>query len=159
MTMLTQAEIYAAYREKVLSYLTGKRVSREDAEDVCEDIFEQVFRSLPRYDAKKASLSTWIYQITRFTLIDYLRTNHPGEPLGEDLPSGETLEGKLIRKETLETLASALKALDPELRGIVLLRYYKGLTLAEISRVTGVSYGMVKVKHKKALSILRTQLE
>ena len=49
MTALTQGEIYAAYREKVLSYLSGKMESPEDAEDLCEEVFEQVSRSLPRF--------------------------------------------------------------------------------------------------------------
>ena len=159
MTELTQAEIYAEYREKVLDYLKSRTESHEDAEDICEDVFEQVFRSLPRYDAKKASLSTWIYQITRFTLIDYIRTKRPSKPLTEEFASEEDLDASLIREETLETLALALKGLDRELRDIVILRYYRKKTLTEISRLTGISYGMVRSKHNRALAILRSQLE
>ena len=157
--MLTPPEIYAQYREKVLSYLEGRTERPEDAEDICEDVFEQVFRSLPRYDAEKASLSTWIYQITRFTLIDYMRTKRPHVPLTEELAYEADLDANLIRAETLETLASALKNLDRELREIVILRYYRKKTLTEIARVTGISYGMVRVKHNRALSLLRTALK
>lgn len=53
MTALTQGEIYAAYREKVLSYLSGKMESPEDAEDLCEEVFEQVCRSLPRFEENR----------------------------------------------------------------------------------------------------------
>ena len=159
MTGLTRDGLYTAYREKVLSYLMGRTESREDAEDLCEDVFEQVFRSLPRFDESKASLSTWIYQITRFTLIDYLRTRLPSEPLTEELASEEDLDASLIREEILEKLALALKGLNRELRDIVILRYYRKKTLTEISRLTGISYGMVRVKHNRALAILRSQLE
>ena len=159
MTELTQAEIYAEYRDKVLAYLEGRTENHEDAEDICADVFEQVFQSLPRYDAKKASLSTWIYQITRFTLIDYIRTKRPSEPLTEELASEEDLDASLIREEILEKLALALKGLNRELRDIVILRYYRKKTLTEISRLTGISYGMVRVKHNRALAILRSQLE
>ena len=157
--MLSQAEIYAQYREKVLSYLEGRVESREDAEDICEDVFAQVFRSLPRYDAEKASLSTWIYQITRFTLIDYIRTKHASEPLPEEFESEDDLDASLIREETLEKLAAALNKLDREQRDIVILRYYRKKTLTEISRMTGISYGMVRAKHNRALSVLRSELE
>ena len=157
MTALTQGEIYAAYREKVLSYLSGKMESPEDAEDLCEEVFEQVCRSLPRFEGK-SSLSTWIYRITRYTLIDYYRTKRTAEPLTEELAAPDDLEEDFIRRETLERLAFALKALQPEERDIIVLRYYREKTLTEISRLTGISYGMVKVKHKKTLETLRSQL-
>lgn len=158
MTELSKAEI-AAYREKVLAYLTGRTACREDAEDLCEEVFAEVLRSLPRYDAKKASLSTWIYQITRFTLIDYFRTKRPSEPLTEDFAASDDLENDFLRRETLQRLASALQTLGQEERDIIVLRYYKGQTLTEISRRTGIGYGMVKVKHQKALRALRERLE
>ena len=158
MTELTGAEL-AAYREKILSYLTGRTASREDAEDLCEEVIAEVLRSLPRYDAEKASLSTWIYQITRFTLIDYLRKKRPNEPLTEDLAAADDLEESLLQRETLERLAAALQTLSQEERDIIILRYYSGRSLTEISRLTGVGYGMVKVKHKKALHALRARLE
>lgn len=159
MTGLNQAELYAAYREKVLAYLTGRTACREDAEDLCAEVFAEVLRCLPRYDPAKASLSTWIYQITRFTLIDYLRTRHPNEPLSEDIAAADNIAEDFLRRETLERLAAALQALEPEERDIIVLRYYKGLTLTEISRLTGISYGMVKVKHSRALNTLRERLE
>ena len=159
MTGLTGAEIYAAYRDKVFAYLMGRTENRETAEELCGEVFTEVFRSLPRYDAGRASLSTWIYQITRFTLIDYLRTRHPSEPLTEDIALAGDLAEDYLRRETLERLASALKTLKREERDIIVLRYYKGQTLTEISRLTGISYGMVKVKHNRALRALRAQLE
>ena len=159
MNELPGDKLYAAYRSKVLSYLMGRTACREDAEDLCEEVFAEVLRCLPRYDPKKASLSTWIYQITRFTLIDYLRTRHPNDPLGEDIEAGDDIAEDFIRRETLERLASALNALGQEERDIIVLRYYKGLPLTEIARLTGISYGMVKVKHARALNALRARLE
>ena len=156
---MTYEEVYASYREKLLSYLTYKTGRIEDAEDLCEDVFEQVGRSLSRYDAKKSSLSTWIYTIARFTLIDYLRTKRSAEPLAEEPGSGEGPDALLIREETLEKLASALQTLDQDLKVIIVLRYYEKKTLTDISRITGISYGMVRVKHKRALAILRSKLE
>ena len=155
---MTAAEIYAAYRDKVLAYLSARTNSREDAEDLCAEVFAKVLRSLPKYDPEKASLSTWIYQITRFTFIDYLRKRRPNEPLNEELAAAGDISEDYVKKETLERLASALTALTREERDIIVLRYYKGLSLTEISGLTGISYGMVKVKHKNALRALRDRL-
>ena len=159
MNELSGTAFYTAYREKVLAYMTGRAACREDAEDLCEEVFAEVLRCLPRYDPEKASLSTWIYQITRFTLIDYLRTRHPNEPLREDIAASDNIAEDLLRRETLERLAFALQALSQEERDIIVLRYDKGLSLTDISRLTGISYGMVKVKHAKALQALREKLE
>ena len=157
--MLNEAEIYAAYREKVLAYLKGRIESGQDAEDLCADVFAEVLRCLPQYDPEKASLSTWIYQITRFTFIDYLRKRHTNEPLDEDIAEADDLETAYINKETLDRLTSVLLTLKRDERDIIVLRYYKGMSLTDISRLTGISYGMVKVKHNKALRALRAQLE
>ena len=159
MTELSTDKLYAVYRDKVLAYLTGRTACREDAEDLCADVFTEVFRCLPRYDPNKASLSTWIYQITRFTLIDYLRKKRPTSPSSEDIAAEKDLAEDFIRRETLERLASALNALNQEERNIIVLRYYKGLSLTEIARLTGIGYGMVKVKHTRALNALRIRLE
>ena len=156
---MTYEEIYASYQKRVLAYLIDKTGSPEHAEDLCEDIFEQIGRSLPRYDAEKASLPTWIYRITRFTLIDDIRTRHDTQPLDEELGYDAGYDEALIKEETLEKLASALRTLDEELRNLIILRYYKRKTLTEISRMTGISYGMVRVKHARALAILRAKLE
>ena len=158
MNELTPEALYDAYRDKVLAYLTGRTDSREDADDLCHDVFEQVFRSLDTYDPSKASVSTWIYQITRFTLIDYIRTKHPGEPLSEGIQAADDTEEELIRRETLKRLAAALRSLDEDERDIVILRYYNGYSLTDISCMTGISYGMVKVKHKKALKKIGAKL-
>ena len=155
---MSEAEIYAAYREKVLAYLTGRTDSREDAEDLCAEVFAEVLRCLPRYDPEKASLSTWIYQITRFTFIDYLRKKRPTEPLDAELPGANDPSENYLHKETLGRLALALQTLTQDERDIIVLHYYKGLPLTEVSRLTGISYGMVKVKRNKALNALRVKL-
>ena len=158
MAELTPEALYDAYKDKVLAYLTSRTDSREDAADLCHDVFEQVFRSMARYDPSRSSVSTWIYQITRFTLIDYIRTKHPGERLTGDIAAEDAIEEEFIKKEMLERLAAALDALEQEERDILILRYYKGYSLTDISLITGISYGMVKVKHKKALKKIGAEL-
>ena len=91
-------------------------------------------------------------------MIDYIRTKHPSEPLTEEMLTEDDTEEKFINRETLERLAAALTALAREERDIIVLRYYEGYSLTDISRLTGISYGMVKVKHKKALGRISTYL-
>ena len=56
----------------------------------------------------------------------------------------------------LDTLADALMTLKTRERDLILLHYYKGLTLKEVAEKMGMSYINAKVIHKKALSGLKT---
>ena len=60
--------------------------------------------------------------------------------------------------DALAELAKALKKLPQEQRDIVIMRYYDGYSLTEISDMLHISYGMTKVKHKSALDTLRNIL-
>ena len=159
MTKPTEDTLYREYRDKVLAYLKSRLESVEDANDLCHDVFLKVFRSLPRYDETKSSISTWIFRITRFTLIDYIRTKHPGSQLAENIPSGDDLEESFIQGETLQCLVAALAELEQAERDIIIMRYYNGYSLTDISGIIGISYGMVKVKHRKALKKISAKLE
>ena len=159
MTETKQAELYAAWRDKVFSYIIGKVESREDAEDLCSQVFEKVYRALAGYDETKASLSTWIYTITRNTLTDYYRTLHVTEPISENIRAPDDVEEQYIKEETLTHLASLLKVMKQPERDVIILRYYKGYSLAYISKVTGWGYGAVKAAHRRALNMLRLALD
>ena len=155
--MMDRQELYSAYRDKVLNYLSARVENRQDAEDLCSDVFEQVLRSMPRYDPEKATLSTWIFTIARYTLINHFRRGGRTVPL-EELPDPEDPETALLREETLSRLAEVLAGMEQDQRDIIVLRYYRGDSLTRISQLIGISYGMVKVKHKKALETLRRRL-
>lgn len=151
-------QIYRDFYPKVRSYVGGKVNNPEDAEDLCADVFTKVYEKLPSFDASKASLSTWIYTITRNRVIDYFRSRRPFAELGDDSAVTEGPENALINSETLHLLAAALKELPEEQRDIVLLRYAKRHTLQSISTLMGLSYGAVKLRHADALRTLRSRL-
>ena len=81
--------LYTAYSEKVRGYVFGKVANRHDAEDLVSDVFLKAYEKYPTFDADRASVSTWLYTITRNTVIDYFRTHRPGVELPEDLPDVE----------------------------------------------------------------------
>ena len=155
MTAQEQERIYGEYRSKVLSYIRNRVNSREDAEDLCEDVFVKAFRTEASYDASKASCGTWIYAITRNTVIDYFRKLHPTEELPEDLASDELPEDTVLQSELQDMLATALLKLDEQLRDIIVLCYYDRLPLTKVAEKLHLSYGAVKLRHQKALAQLK----
>jgi len=158
MSEITVEKLYTEYRKKVFGYISNKISSREDAEDLTSDVFLKVQQSIDKFDPSKASPSTWIYSITRNVVIDYFRTRRVTEEIPEDIRSDELVEDQYIQDETLSELAEALECLNEEERAIIVLHYSDGLPLTEIANRLDISYGMVKIRHNKALSLLKKKL-
>ena len=70
-------QIYPDYHGKIMGYIRARVTRWADAEDLCSDVFEKIQRKLEDFDDTKASVSTWIFTITRNTVIDYFRRNKP----------------------------------------------------------------------------------
>ena len=152
-------QIYSEYRSRVLGYIYARLRSTAEAEDLCEDVFEKIQLKLDSYDPGKASLSTWIYSITRNYVIDYYRKNRQFSELDENLTTESSVDVELINDETLNELAEALIALPAQLREIIVLRYYDGMPLTEIGKKLSLSYGAIKLRHAKALELLRQGMD
>lgn len=148
-------QLYTDYYKKVMGYISARIRNRADAEDLCSDVFEKIQRKLPDFDSEKASVSTWIFTITRNTVIDHYRRNKESGELDENLAGDFVVDESLLRTEALSSLASSLKKLPQELRDIIVLRYYDGKTLTEIAPMMGLSYGAVKLRHQNALVMLK----
>lgn len=151
--------LYTAYSEKVRGYVFGKVANRHDAEDLVSDVFLKAYEKYPTFDADRASVSTWLYTITRNTVIDYFRTHRPGVELPDDLPDAAGIDDGLLQRESLQALGEALNRLDERLRALIVLRYGKGLSLKDTAARPGVSYAYVKILHSNALKTLRECFE
>ena len=155
MTSLDVGKIYADYHGKVMRYIMTRVQRRAEAEDLCEDVFEKVLKKIDGFDDTKASVSTWIFTITRNTLIDYFRRFRPSDEIDEGMPSDMSVEAPMLERENLDELADALNKLDQEMRDIIVLLYYDKKPMTEIAQLMGLSYGVVKLRHQKALLMLR----
>ena len=153
-------KLYAEYQPKLLRYFRAKINSPEQAEDLCSETVLKVYSNLDTFDETKSSLSTWIYTIAGNVLTDFFRRNRPSDELDEELRDESTpVEEGLLKRESLERLANALEKLDTRERDLIVHHYYFGKSLLEISEILGVSYTYTKVLHKKALNLLRKDLE
>ena len=159
MTSLDVGKIYADYHGKVMRYIMTRVQRRAEAEDLCEDVFEKVLKKIDGFDDTKASVSTWIFTITRNTLIDYFRRFRPSDEIDEGMPSDMSVEAPMLERENLDELADALNKLDQEMRDIIVLLYYDKKPMTEIAQLMGLSYGVVKLRHQKALLMLKQYMK
>ena len=158
MTTPDWEKIYDQYRGKVMGYIAARVQRRADAEDLCADVFEKAYKKIDAYDESKASLSTWIFTITRNTVIDYFRRNKVMDEPDENIAAEGEIDDNLLTQETLSELAAALNRLPEELQDIIVLAYYDGKPLTEIAMMMRMSYGAVKLRHQKALGLLKKEM-
>ena len=160
--LLKSDQIYREYYPKVYQYLVNRMGNVHDAEDMAQTVFVKVFTKLDTFDAEKSSLSTWIFNITRNSLIDHQRSmtlrihDEIPETLADDSP--DMLDG-LIMEQEQESLADALEKLTREERDLIVLHYYNEYTLLEIADLMRRPYGQIKRLHMKALQKLRSQMD
>lgn len=152
-------QIYKEYHGKVYGYIYGKLKNHHNAEDLCEDVFVKIYQKLDSFDSAKASISTWIYTITRNTVIDYLRSNSVHKEILSDFEEQNYSVSEQYTDERLEELAEYLEKLPERQRNIIVLHYYKELTLKEIADTMNISYSNTKLLHKQALEKIRSWMQ
>ncbi len=160
--MFTDIQKEALYREfygKVRGYIYSKIDNYHEAEDIASNVFLKIYEKIDSFDETRATLSTWIYTITRNTLTDYFRTRKISNEIPETLAEDSSLEDNVCNADMLEKLADALETLNERERNIIILKFYSGITLKDIGERIGVSYTYVKVLYNNALKKLRIILE
>ena len=158
--------IVRLYRRKVFN-IAYKFVGRHDeAEDLTQDVFLKLFKSLRTFD-RRANFSTWLISVSRNLCIDHYRSvrrerelvNHDvdvvtlGRPTGGDSP-----EAMLERRDRVALLRAALDKLAPSLRTAVMLRDIQELSYQEIARTLGVPEGTVKSRINRGRTELARQI-
>lgn len=150
--------IYTQYYDKVFGYVRSKIFNQDDAEDIVQNVFLKIYSNLDKYDQAKASISTWIYTITRNAVYDYMREKRD-RPVFELTESEEDTESgapdeAILNNEALEELACALEKLPQNQRDIIILLYYKKLDRKSVAEMFGMTYGQLRYLHDKALKRL-----
>src|SRR6202167_3623891 len=112
--------------------------SEQEAQDLTQEVFLRVFRSLQSFRAGEGSFTVWLGRLARNLLID----QYPRRK--ETRAMSARADGMLAGREASETLQGALKKLSPELRETVILRDLEELEYREIAQVLNVPEGTVK---------------
>ena len=144
---LLRAHTHAIY--SLCCRFTGRP---HDAEDLTQEVFIKVFRTLKTYDPLQAKLSTWVNRIARNHLVDHYRRTRSDRmtstldehiPIPDDSSRGHPAE-RVESREHREILQAGLNKLSPDLREAVILRDLQDLDYAEIAQVLEVPEGTVK---------------
>ena len=130
--MYTAEQIYLQYHDKVRAYVRGKIQEPHDVEDLVSAVFMKLVQKLDSYDPDKASVATWVYTITRNTVIDHYRTRRTLVAMEDYMVDEASAE---LTDDVLDSLADALLALKEKERDLIVLHYYTGYTLKTVAEM------------------------
>jgi RNA polymerase sigma-70 factor (ECF subfamily) len=139
---------------------------RDTALDLAQDSFVAAWEKLGGF-RRKARFASWMYRIVYNKTLNFLERSRRTRSLSE-VPEETSRYGTdnqvspdetLYRHELAERVLRFMESLPPQQRWVFDLRFYKGLTFDEISRVTGRAAGTVKTHFREAVSKLREQAQ
>jgi RNA polymerase sigma-70 factor (ECF subfamily) len=136
--------------------------SKEEAEDILQEVFLSVWRFRRTYNPKKAKLTTWLHRITVNECSRNYHKNNQAIASIEGLDIAEIKnhqpEEIMITKYEYERLLKALDAMDKKHRVVLVLRYFNDMPYSEIATVLDIPLGTVKSRLNQALIRLKGQL-
>ena len=133
-------------------------VGRQDADDLTQQVFLQLFRKLDQFGGG-SKLETWLYRLATNEALQHLRRKkrHAVQSLVAEPSASDP--NRLMELEKVQMLELALSRIDPELRAIISLKEEQGLSYRDIAESIGIPQGTVGSRLNRARQELRAHLE
>ncbi|MCL1594110.1 MAG: RNA polymerase sigma factor [Actinomycetia bacterium] len=159
----TVSELFDAFANA--TYTLGYRILRDShlAEDVVQETFIKVIRSLPSYRGE-GPIAGWIYRIGYREAIAISRRRRdevtdPESATFATLPARESVEESVMTQDLLARLDAAMAELSEPVRATFTLRDIQGLSTKDVAGVLEISESAVKMRLARAREALRVQLK
>jgi RNA polymerase sigma-70 factor, ECF subfamily len=169
-------EIVQTYNRRIYNICYRFAGSGDVAEDLTQEVFIKMYRTLSTYDPSKGAFVTWVTTITRNLLVDHFRKSKQDRmtdsidtassehedvlPLSEQIQDPSAPPDARVRsREVSEQVHSALGKLSPELREAVILRDLQDMNYREIATVLKVPEGTVKSRINRGRAELARLLQ
>jgi RNA polymerase sigma-70 factor, ECF subfamily len=148
----------------------------DDAQDLTQEVFIKMYRTLNTYESTKGAFMTWVTTITRNLLVDHFRKtkydrvtdsldtapseHEDAQPLGEQIADrSKAPDAHVQSRETRDVVHQALQKLSPELREAVILRDLQDMDYKDIAGALKVPEGTVKSRINRGRAELARLLQ
>ncbi len=169
-------EIVQRYHRRIYNVCYRFAGNAGNAQDLTQEVFIKMYRTLNTYDSGKGAFITWVTTITRNLLVDHFRKSkgdritdsldsppsgyEDAQPLSEQIADrGLAPDAQAQSRETCEMVHSALQKLSPELREAVILRDLQDMDYREIATALRVPEGTVKSRINRGRAELARLLQ
>jgi RNA polymerase sigma-70 factor, ECF subfamily len=147
-------QIVAGYSRRIFNLAYRFTSSVEAAEDLTQEVFVRIYRTLEQYDPKHGDLSNWLMRLARNLIIDDYRhrQRNPQDSYAEDVEDhafhlrsvGGSQQKEIERRELARQVQEGIDKLPPDLRTCVILRDIEELSYQEIVELLKIPEGTVK---------------
>ncbi|MFA6277196.1 MAG: sigma-70 family RNA polymerase sigma factor [Pedobacter sp.] len=154
------SQLYKMYSSSLMGIITRIVKFDEIAEDILQDTFIKIWKSIEQYDASKGRLFTWMANLAKNTAIDHLRSKYCSNlEKTDDLNEIPTL---ILDKQSnnqfnpeIIGLKQLIQNLKPDQKNILDLIYFEGYTHVEVAERLNLPLGTVKTKIRQSILTLR----
>lgn len=155
-------DLYNTFAPQLMGLAYRILERRQEAEEVIQDCFVQVWKQASRFDPKRSSAKTWLYLIVRSRAIDRLRKLRGQAPLSStplEIVIDRGIDADRPTENEVENHPALrrLKSLSPRQRETIELAFFEGYTHAEIANLKDIPLGTVKSDIRRSLQRLRTK--
>lgn len=147
-------EIVSGYSRRVFNLAYRFTSSVEGAEDLTQEVFIRIYRTLDQYDAKQGDLSNWLMRLARNLIIDDYRhrQRNPQNSMADAVDDhsyhlravGNSAQKDMERRELASQVQEGIDKLPSDLKTCVILRDIEEMTYQEIVDVLKIPEGTVK---------------
>jgi RNA polymerase sigma-70 factor, ECF subfamily len=150
-------QIFEEYHSRLLGFILKRINNKDDAEDILQDVFLKIHS---RMDTLKenSKIQSWIYSITRNTIIDFYRAQKPSKELPESLSNPVPESHEETRKEIADWFLPLINTLPPLYRQALTLSEIDGITQNEVAQKEGLSLSAAKSRIQRGRKILKDNL-
>ena len=159
------------YQDRVINTCYGFVRDREDAKDIAQEVFIEIYQSLEKF-REEAKLSTWIYRISVTKSLDFLRRKNRKKRMGQfkklfniddvaeriEQPSGNNPDKNMEARERAQILQQAMDRLPENQKIAITLSKYEGFSNKEISEIMNTSVSSVESLIHRAKVNLKKKL-
>ena len=149
-------EVYRLYFRDVYRYCLALTRDEQVAEEVTQETFFKALKAIDKFDGK-CRLYVWLCQIAKHTYLSMLQKRRAGEELPN--PSGESLEEKLLTKESAFEIHQILHALEEPYKEVFSLRTFGELPFRQIGALFGKTESWARVTYHRARLKIREELQ
>lgn len=151
------AGIYSQFHQSLLSFIRSRIRSKEDAEDILQNVFIKISSGVNKLTDEE-KLRSWIFAITRNSIIDYYRSNASRKKIASDDASLEEIldENDVDTTKGLDQCLNSMIALLPEeYREIVIDAELKGIRQKELAEKYGMAYSSMRSRVQRGRERLK----
>ena len=149
-------EVYRLYFRDVYRYCLALTRDEQIAEEVTQETFFKALKAIDKFDGK-CRLYVWLCQIAKNTYLSMLQKKRTGEAL--PIPSGESLEEKLLTKESAFEIHRILHALEEPYKEVFSLRTFGELPFRQIGALFGKTESWARVTYHRARLKIKEELQ